>query len=151
MLWKRESFAAGRKWALYWQESSPRLISTMETSTVSARNAVGLYLEKLFGFDFVHGGEHCPWQQSEDNLSTGDWAGWGCQSGWHSLLLHLYYTSAACMIIFILHSPLPVYSVSWDGLAIHWLQRNKNDPSRKWIETPFPGLPRWWIESDRVY
>lgn len=62
--------------------SSSRLISTMETSTVSARNAVALYLEKLFGFNFIHGGSECPWQTSDDDDKPElDWAGWGCQSG----------------------------------------------------------------------
>jgi prenylcysteine oxidase/farnesylcysteine lyase len=58
------------------------LISTMETSTVSARNAVALYLQQLFGFEFVNGGKECPWQsQSDANITQADWAGWGCQSG----------------------------------------------------------------------
>lgn len=67
-----------------------RLISTMETSTVSARNAVALLLQRKLGFDFVHGGEACPWEKKEklsksddgtDDKFTKEWADWGCKSG----------------------------------------------------------------------
>lgn len=64
----------------------------METATVSARNAVALYLEREFGPDFVHGGKDCPWDKAADGEGAtaadddsasdgdGDWAAWGCRS-----------------------------------------------------------------------
>jgi prenylcysteine oxidase/farnesylcysteine lyase len=66
---------------LYYLNAMEPLISTMETSTVSSRNAVALALEKWLGLDFVVG--------TECNFSTGafddaddeSWDGWGCHSG----------------------------------------------------------------------
>ncbi|CEH15781.1 PCYOX1, FCLY [Ceraceosorus bombacis] len=78
---------------LYFLNSFETLISTMETSTVSARNAVALLLQKTFGWDFVHGGKRCDWQKGEEMLTSDmssrrkedddqeAWAGWGCNSG----------------------------------------------------------------------
>lgn len=74
---------------LYFLNAMETFISTMETATLSSRNAVALYLEQEYGSEFVHGGKNCPWQKdksdpvqkdqkSED--SNSDWAAWGCQS-----------------------------------------------------------------------
>lgn len=77
--WKREWVATARARGALTRPHS--LVSTMETSTVSARNAVALYLEKVLGFDFVNGGKDCPWEPPSASSSAPDWAGWGCQSG----------------------------------------------------------------------
>lgn len=60
----------------------------METSTVSARNAVAIVLQRKLGFDFVHGGQACPWEKekvmdddNDDNKFNKNWADWGCKSG----------------------------------------------------------------------
>ncbi|KAK0523988.1 hypothetical protein OC842_005969 [Tilletia horrida] len=50
---------------LYYVNSLEPMISTMETSTVSARNVVALLLEKWYGSDLLHGGDKCPWRTSE--------------------------------------------------------------------------------------
>lgn len=75
---------------LLYPNSFEPVLSTMETSTLSSRNAVGLLLLDWFGPEFVHGTEHegCP--PSEQSKSSGtfqkepplevDWAGWGCHS-----------------------------------------------------------------------
>ncbi|PWN36762.1 uncharacterized protein FA14DRAFT_140693 [Meira miltonrushii] len=72
---------------LYFLNAMETFISTMETATLSARNAVALYLEQLYGSDFVHGGKNCPWQKEnatkddkEPQEGESDWAAWGCQS-----------------------------------------------------------------------
>lgn len=72
---------------LFFLNAFERLISTMETSTVSARNAVALLLQDRFGYDFVHGGEDCKFdveEDSDEDEPKGDkeaWASWGCHSG----------------------------------------------------------------------
>lgn len=72
---------------LYFLNAMETFISTMETATLSARNAVALYLEQLYGSEFIHGGKDCPWQKDQsvtkdENPQEGesDWAAWGCQS-----------------------------------------------------------------------
>lgn len=76
---------------LYFLNSFETLISTMETSTVSARNAVALLLQKTLGWDFVHGGKKCSWKRDGKAMRAQDgpedaetvseaWAGWGCNS-----------------------------------------------------------------------
>lgn len=72
---------------LFFLNAMETFISTMETATLSARNAVALYLEQLYGSDFVHGGKNCPWQKDgsakydkEPQEGESDWAAWGCQS-----------------------------------------------------------------------
>ena len=58
----------------YYLNAMEPLISTMETSTVSSRNAVALLLQEWYGPDFVHGGDGC------DRVNDADWASWGCHS-----------------------------------------------------------------------
>ncbi|MCO5590077.1 hypothetical protein L7F22_044046 [Adiantum nelumboides] len=72
---------------LYFLNAMETFISTMETATLSARNAVALYLEQEYGSDFVHGGKDCPWKkgdsakkEEEPQKGESDWAAWGCQS-----------------------------------------------------------------------
>lgn len=68
---------------LYYPNAMESLVSTMETSTVSARNAVGLLLRKWYGNDFVNG-QDCKYSAAEsaqDPMKNADWAGWGCESG----------------------------------------------------------------------
>jgi prenylcysteine oxidase/farnesylcysteine lyase len=65
---------------LYFLNAMESLISTMETATVSSRNAVALYLQQEFGSDFVNGGKSCPWEGDQKDEDQADWAAWGCQS-----------------------------------------------------------------------
>jgi len=57
---------------LYYVNALEPMISTMETSTVSARNVVGLLLEKWYGSAFVHGGKDCPWQTSSSSSANAE-------------------------------------------------------------------------------
>ncbi|PWN52994.1 hypothetical protein IE53DRAFT_384552 [Violaceomyces palustris] len=81
---------------LYFVDAMEKFISTMETSTVSARNTVGLILKDWFGDDFVNGGDDCPWDgkekgQANPQVNEGEeedigndnegWDSWGCKSG----------------------------------------------------------------------
>ncbi|KAE8214400.1 hypothetical protein CF327_g2215 [Tilletia walkeri] len=88
---------------LYYVNALEPMISTMETSTIAARNVVGLLLEKWYGSELLHGGRDCPWrspgadgtQKQDDNTFesrqktliwdedvVGDeWSRWGCRSG----------------------------------------------------------------------
>ena len=74
---------------LYFANSLERLVSTMETSTVGAKNAVARLLSRWYGDDFVNGGQECPWEKEEEEeeqgedavLNNANWAGWGCTSG----------------------------------------------------------------------
>lgn len=56
---------------LYNINAMERWISTMETSTLAAKNTVALLLQKWFGPHFVNG-EKCAWD------APPEWAGWGC-------------------------------------------------------------------------
>lgn len=71
---------------LFYINALETLVSTMETSTVASRNAVGLLLSKWFGPEFVHGKE-CNFadnvatvMEGHDDLREG-WDGWGCRAG----------------------------------------------------------------------
>lgn len=57
------------------------LVSTMETSTVSSRNAVALLLSKWYGQEFVVGNK-CSWREEadDDDDAKEGWDGWGCQA-----------------------------------------------------------------------
>ena len=61
---------------LYNINAMERWVSTMETSTVAAKNVVALLLEKWLGPKFVHG-TNCHWNETSP---ASDWAGWGCDS-----------------------------------------------------------------------
>ncbi len=69
---------------LYYLNAMEPLVSTMETSTVSSRNAVALLLKEWYGADFVHGGKGCAAhlraqeQEGEGGYSKG-WEQWGCE------------------------------------------------------------------------
>ncbi|TKY88640.1 hypothetical protein EX895_002271 [Sporisorium graminicola] len=67
---------------LFYANAMESLVSTMETSTVSAKNTVGLLLKRWYGDDFVNG-KDCDWSKlaGKDPLNNGNWAGWGCDSG----------------------------------------------------------------------
>ncbi|SJX64773.1 related to Prenylcysteine oxidase precursor [Sporisorium reilianum f. sp. reilianum] len=67
--------------SLFYPNAMESLVSTMETSTLAAKNAVGLLLQRWFGDEFVNGRE-CDWTGRErDPLENKNWAGWGCDSG----------------------------------------------------------------------
>lgn len=61
---------------LFYTNSMERLVSTMETSMVAAKNVATLVLQKWLGLQFVHGHD-CRW----DNASTFSkgWDLWGCK------------------------------------------------------------------------
>lgn len=64
---------------LYNLNAMERFVSTMETSTVAAKNVVGLLLQEWLGSRFVHG-SNCNW--SRPTLTEGEnWDSWGCASG----------------------------------------------------------------------
>ena len=68
---------------LFYPNAMENLVSTMETSTVAAKNAVGLLLKNWFGHDFVNG-NNCSYNVEDElknPLENGNWAGWGCDSG----------------------------------------------------------------------
>lgn len=68
---------------LYYSNAMESLVSTMETSTVAAKNTVGLLLKKWYGDDFVNGRD-CKYgaeDEVKDPMKNGNWAGWGCDSG----------------------------------------------------------------------
>ncbi|KDN46629.1 hypothetical protein K437DRAFT_256136 [Tilletiaria anomala UBC 951] len=69
---------------LYYINALEPLISTMETSTISARNSAALLLQEWYGDEFIHGGTNCPnlTEADEGEIDQGDddWAGWGCRS-----------------------------------------------------------------------
>ena len=63
---------------LYNVNAMERLISTMETSTLAAKNVVALVLQKWLGSHFVHGAR-CKWTSHTPDVAT-EWDSWGCQS-----------------------------------------------------------------------
>ncbi|WFD30991.1 hypothetical protein MSPP1_002019 [Malassezia sp. CBS 17886] len=63
---------------LYNINAMERWVSTMETSTVAAKNVVALVLEKWLGTSFVRG-SHCAFNKSTPGVAL-DWASWGCYS-----------------------------------------------------------------------
>jgi prenylcysteine oxidase / farnesylcysteine lyase len=63
---------------LFYINALEPLVSTMETSTVSARNAVALLLQEWYGKDFIHGGKNCGRAPKEEYRR--EWAEWGCRS-----------------------------------------------------------------------
>lgn len=68
---------------LYYSNAMESLVSTMETSTVAAKNTVGLLLKKWYGNDFVNG-KDCEYgveDEAKDPMKNRNWAGWGCDSG----------------------------------------------------------------------
>lgn len=68
---------------LYYSNAMESLVSTMETSTVAAKNTVALLLSKWYGDHFVNG-EDCQYgieDELKDPLKNKNWAGWGCDSG----------------------------------------------------------------------
>ena len=65
---------------LYYSNAMESLVSTMETSTVSAKNTVGLLLRSWYGDEFVNG-KDCDWSKVKDPEENENWAGWGCDSG----------------------------------------------------------------------
>ncbi|PWY98415.1 hypothetical protein BCV70DRAFT_212782 [Testicularia cyperi] len=68
---------------LYYSNAMESLVSTMETSTVSARNTVALLLKKWYGDAFVNG-QDCKFNdanKTRDPMKNPNWAGWGCDSG----------------------------------------------------------------------
>ncbi len=68
---------------LYYPNAMESLVSTMETSTVAAKNAVGLLLSDWYGDEFVNG-KDCKWgveDWTRDPMENVNWAGWGCNSG----------------------------------------------------------------------
>ena len=52
---------------LYYSNAMESLVSTMETSTVAAKNTVGLLLKKWYGDEFVNG-KDCKYGAEEDVL-----------------------------------------------------------------------------------
>ncbi|KAJ9474476.1 Prenylcys_lyase domain-containing protein [Pseudozyma hubeiensis] len=65
---------------LYYCNAMESLVSTMETSTVASKNAVGLLLKSWYGDEFVNG-KDCDWSKGKDPVDNDNWAGWGCDSG----------------------------------------------------------------------
>ncbi|CDU22220.1 related to Prenylcysteine oxidase precursor [Sporisorium scitamineum] len=66
---------------LFYPNAMESLVSTMETSTVSAKNTVGLLLKQWYGDEFVNGRD-CDWDgKVKEPVENGNWAGWGCDSG----------------------------------------------------------------------
>ncbi|GAC95783.1 hypothetical protein PHSY_003359 [Pseudozyma hubeiensis SY62] len=65
---------------LYYCNAMESLVSTMETSTVASKNAVGLLLKSWYGDEFVNG-KDCDWSKGKDPVDNENWAGWGCDSG----------------------------------------------------------------------
>lgn len=68
---------------LYYSNAMESLVSTMETSTVAAKNTVGLLLKSWYGEEFVNG-KNCRYgieDEMKDPMRNGNWAGWGCDSG----------------------------------------------------------------------
>lgn len=63
---------------LYNINAMERAISTMETSTVAAKNVVGLILQKWLGTRFIHGWR-CKWTSRPPNAIP-QWDTWGCLS-----------------------------------------------------------------------
>ncbi|WFC95135.1 hypothetical protein MBRA1_001780 [Malassezia brasiliensis] len=63
---------------LYNVNAMERLVSTMETSTLAAKNVVGLVLQKWLGSYFVHG-VRCKWSSRTPDIATA-WDSWGCHS-----------------------------------------------------------------------
>ncbi|PKI84645.1 hypothetical protein MVES1_001875 [Malassezia vespertilionis] len=55
-----------------------RLVSTMETSIVAAKNVAALLLQRWLGTRMVLG-YHCKWDEGTPLVAT-KWAGWGCLS-----------------------------------------------------------------------
>ncbi|KAJ1025100.1 hypothetical protein NDA16_002607 [Ustilago loliicola] len=68
---------------LYYSNAMESLVSTMETSTVAAKNTVGLLLKKWYGDEFVNGKdcEYAVEDEVKDPMKNVNWAGWGCDSG----------------------------------------------------------------------
>ncbi|SNX83901.1 related to Prenylcysteine oxidase precursor [Melanopsichium pennsylvanicum] len=68
---------------LYFSNAMESLVSTMETSTVAAKNTVALLMQKWFGDEFVNG-KDCKYDiqdELRDSIENKNWAGWGCDSG----------------------------------------------------------------------
>ncbi|EST09280.1 Prenylcysteine lyase [Kalmanozyma brasiliensis GHG001] len=68
---------------LYYSNALESLVSTMETSTVAAKNSVALLMKKWFGDAFVNG-KGCRYGVGDwgrDPMDGENWAGWGCDSG----------------------------------------------------------------------
>lgn len=68
---------------LYYSNAMESLVSTMETSTVSAKNTVALLLKSWYGEEFVNGRD-CQYDiedELRDPMKNPNWAGWGCDSG----------------------------------------------------------------------
>jgi len=68
---------------LYYSNAMESLVSTMETSTVAAKNTVALLLKKWYGGEFVNG-KDCQYSiedEIRDPMKNSNWAGWGCDSG----------------------------------------------------------------------
>lgn len=65
---------------LYYMNALEPLVSTMETSTVSSRNAVALLLEQWYGLEFVTG-KDCQFKMyTMENDDRAGWDGWGCNA-----------------------------------------------------------------------
>lgn len=66
---------------LYNPSAMEPLVSTMETSTLAARNAVALLLRHWYGNSLVRG-TNCSYPAAQyDPMHNDNWAGWGCHAG----------------------------------------------------------------------
>jgi len=63
---------------LYYTNALERAVSTLETSTIAAKNTVALLLRKWLGNAFVLG-HNCSFGEDTPHIAPG-WSSWGCMS-----------------------------------------------------------------------